>query len=158
MRRLGFSIIQGHLALDWYGLYSTAALCEACWYYLQTRLWIISVCSVSLGEIVFLCDGWQNGRNWLAIGWMTWTDWTDLMIQVLDGGTIVIRCRIGSKIIGSRGAVGVRKRQLPPISSVLQGGQSICISAAKNHNTLHTNPSCNILQCSAKSTNDTIVL
>ena len=42
--------------------------------FLQRRHWIVSVSSILLIEIGFLCAGCYNGRNWIATVWMVRVD------------------------------------------------------------------------------------
>ena len=130
LRRLDLYNRSGNIELDRGGLYLPAALWEDFWGSLKRRCCIILVRSGLLGEIIFLCPGWYNGRNWLATGWM---GRMDQMGWGWGWGTDVIRHRIGSATIVSWVTGEGRRWEAAAGTNCVDAARarSICVGAAK---------------------------
>ena len=94
---------------------------------LQSRRWIVSVCSSSLGEIGFLCAGWYNGRNWLATGWVVrgW-DEGEMEGPTLEGAKGVPQLSLEVRRAGGRG--GRRQEAMDATNCIgAASTRSICV-------------------------------
>ena len=82
MIRLGLYKRLGHLGLFWDGLYSQAALWEACWGVpFRGDAGLYRLDRIGIGFLGFsrrnwiLCSGWYEEISLLLYGWDGWTGW-----------------------------------------------------------------------------------